>query len=146
MIPERDFFRQSITAEPFALESSDAGDDFGVSVKYGLTSAVTLDATINPDFSQVESDAFEVEINQRFPVFFSEKRPFFMEAWGCSTSPGTGGDATMRTAVHTRRIIDPSAGLKLTGARGRHTFGVLSSADASPAGEGSACSRSHAKS
>ena len=107
--------------------------DPGFSLKYGLTSAVTLDATVNPDFSQVESDAFEVEVNQRFPVFFSEKRPFFMEGLGLFNLAGTSGDATMRTAVHTRRIIDPSAGLKLTGAAGKHTFGILSSADASPA-------------
>jgi hypothetical protein len=109
--------------------------DVGVSVKYGLTSAITLDATANPDFSQVESDQFEVEVNQRFPVFFSEKRPFFMEGLGLFNLAGTGGDSTMRTAVHTRRIIDPSAGLKLTGTAGKHTFGVLSSADASPPGE-----------
>ena len=106
-----------------------------MSVKYGLTSAVTLDATVNPDFSQVESDAFEVEVNQRFPIFFSEKRPFFMEGLGLFNLAGTGGDSTMRTAVHTRKIVDPSAGLKLTGASGRHTFGVLSSADASPEGK-----------
>jgi len=89
--------------------------DLGASVKYGITSTMTLDATVNPDFSQVESDAFEVEINQRFPVFFSEKRPFFMEGLGLFNLAGTGGDATMRTAVHTRRIVDPSAGIKLTG-------------------------------
>jgi len=104
--------------------------DVGVSVKYGVTSGVTLDATVNPDFSQVESDAFEVEINQRFPIFFSEKRPFFMEGMGLFNLAGTNGDATMRTAVHTRRIIDPDAGVKLTGSSGRHTFGVLSSTDA----------------
>ena len=108
--------------------------DFGASVKYGLTSAITLDATINPDFSQVESDAFEVEVNQRFPVFFSEKRPFFMEGLGLFNIAGTGGDSSMRTAVHTRRIVDPTAGVKITGASGRHTFGLLSSADASPDG------------
>jgi hypothetical protein len=111
-----------------------AKGDLGVSVKYGLTSAVTLDGTVNPDFSQVESDAFEVEVNQRFPVFFSEKRPFFMEGLGLFNLAGAGGDATMRTAVHTRRIIDPSAGVKVTGAAGNHTFGLLSSADASPPG------------
>src|ERR671911_701970 len=104
-----------------------AGGDFGVSVKYGLTSAITLDATYNPDFSQVESDQFEVEINQRFPTFFSEKRPFFMEGLGLFNIAGTGGDSTMRTAVHTRKIVDPSAGLRLTGTAGRYTFGVLSS-------------------
>jgi hypothetical protein len=103
--------------------------DVGASIKYGVTSAITLDATVNPDFSQVESDAFEVEVNQRFPVFFSEKRPFFMEGMGLFNLAGTGGDATMRTAVHTRTIIDPSAGLKLTGSSGQHTFGLLSSTD-----------------
>ena len=77
---------------------------------------------------------FEVEVNQRFPVFFSEKRPFFMEGLGLFNLAGTNGDATMRTAVHTRTIVDPSAGLKLTGAAGRHTFGVLSSADTSVEG------------
>jgi hypothetical protein len=112
-----------------------ARGDFGMSVKYGVTSAITLDATYNPDFSQVESDQFEVEINQRFATFFSEKRPFFMEGLGLFNIAGTGGDSTMRTAVHTRTIVDPSAGLKLTGAAGRHTFGVLSSADTSPTGD-----------
>jgi hypothetical protein len=60
--------------------------DVGLSAKYGITSNITLDATINPDFSQVESDAFQVEVNQRFPIFYSEKRPFFMEAWASSIS------------------------------------------------------------
>src|SRR5262249_28373172 len=53
--------------------------DVGLSAKFGITSSITLDATINPDFSQVESDAFQVQVNQRFPIFYSEKRPFFME-------------------------------------------------------------------
>jgi hypothetical protein len=105
--------------------------DVGASVKYGITSTVTLDATINPDVSQVESDAFEVEVNNRFPVFFSEKRPFFMEGLGLFNLAGTGGDATMRTAVHTRRIVDPLAGVKLTGTSGRYTFGTLLAPDAS---------------
>jgi hypothetical protein len=111
---------------------TDTHGDLGVSVKYGLTSAVTVDATVNPDFSQVESDAFEVEVNQRFPIFFSEKRPFFMEGLGLFNLAGTGGDSTMRTAVHTRRIIDPSAGMKLMGASGPYTFALLSTGDASP--------------
>jgi hypothetical protein len=112
-----------------------AKSDFGASVKYGLTSTVTLDTTINPDFSQVESDAFEVEVNQRFPVFFSEKRPFFMEGLGLFNLAGTGYDSSMRTAVHTRHIIDPGAGVKLTGTAGRQTFAVLSANDQFPLGE-----------
>lgn len=109
--------------------------DLGLSLKYGLTSTIAFDGTVNPDFSQVESDAFEVEINQRFPVFFSEKRPFFMEGLGLLNIAGTGGNATMRTAVHTRRIIEPIAGIKLTGSSGRHTFALLSTADESVAGD-----------
>jgi hypothetical protein len=105
--------------------------DFGASVKYGITSTTTLDATINPDFSQVESDAFEVEVNNRFPIFFSEKRPFFMEGFGLFNLAGTGGDSSMRTAVHTRRIVDPLAGAKLTGTSGKYTWGALVAPDAS---------------
>ncbi|HET9272561.1 MAG TPA: DUF5916 domain-containing protein, partial [Vicinamibacterales bacterium] len=109
--------------------------DFGASVKYGITSTMTLDATINPDFSQVESDAFEVEVNNRFPIFFSEKRPFFMEGFGLFNLAGTGGDSTMRTAVHTRRIVDPLAGAKLTGTSGKYTFGTLVAPDGAVPGD-----------
>ena len=106
--------------------------NFGVSGKFGITSGITLDGTINPDFSQVESDAFQVQVNQRFPVFFSEKRPFFMEGMGLFNIAGTGGDGNMRTAVHTRKIVDPIFGSKLTGTIGKTTFGVLNAADDKP--------------
>ena len=97
--------RRRVRARPW--QDARRKGDLGASVKYGITSTTTLDATVNPDFSQVESDAFEVEVNQRFPIFFSEKRPFFMEGLGLFNLAGTGGDSTMRTAVHTRRIVDP---------------------------------------
>jgi hypothetical protein len=106
--------------------------NFGASGKIGITSGITLDGTVNPDFSQVESDAFQVQVNQRFPVFFSEKRPFFMEGMGLFNIAGTGGDSNMRTAVHTRRIVDPIYGSKLTGTIGKTTFGVLNAVDDSP--------------
>ena len=88
----------------------DDNAELGLSGKFGITSNITLDGTINPDFSQVESDAFQVEVNQRFPVFFSEKRPFFMEGMGLFNLAGTGGDGNMRTAVHTRTIVNPMWG------------------------------------
>ena len=106
--------------------------NFGASGKLGITSGITLDGTINPDFSQVESDAFQVQVNQRFPLFFSEKRPFFMEGMGLFNIAGTGGDGNMRTAVHTRRIVDPIYGSKLTGTIGKTAFGVLNAVDDSP--------------
>jgi hypothetical protein len=81
---------------------------------------------------QVESDSFQVQVNQRFPVFFSEKRPFFMEGMGLFNLAGAGGDGNMRTAVHTRRIVNPIWGTKVTGTVGKTTFGVLNSLDESP--------------
>src|SRR5207245_1706135 len=91
------------------------------------------DATVNPDFSQVESDAFQVSVNQRFPIFFSEKRPFFMEGMGLFNIAGaSGGDGNMRAAVHTRRIVDPFWGAKVTGTSGKVTFGVLNASDEHP--------------
>src|SRR5213593_2029638 len=104
----------------------------GLNAKLGITSNVTLDTTINPDFSQVESDAFQVQVNQRYPIFYKEKRPFFMEGMGLFNIAGTGGDGNMRTAVHTRRIVNPSWGSKLTGTAGKLTFGVLNASDQSP--------------
>jgi hypothetical protein len=104
----------------------------GLSGKYGITSNITLDATINPDFSQVESDAFQVQVNQRFPIFYSEKRPFFMEGMGLFNVAGTGGDGNMATSVHTRHIIKPVWGSKLTGTEGKLTFGLLNASDKTP--------------
>lgn len=116
----------------------------GVSARLGLTSTVTLDATVNPDFSQVESDAFQVEVNQRFPIFFSEKRPFFMAGSDIFKLGGVGsGDASMYAAVHTRRIVDPIVGVKLTGSQGRMSFGWLNAADQAPGREVDAGQRGH---
>lgn len=111
---------------------ADSEPNLGVNGKFGLTSGITLDGTINPDFSQVESDSFQVQVNQRFPVFFSEKRPFFMEGMGLFNMAGAGGSGNMRTAVHTRRIVNPMWGSKITGTAGKATFGVLNAADEMP--------------
>ena len=112
--------------------------DVGLSAKYGITGSITLDGTVNPDFSQVESDAFQVQTNQRFPIFFDEKRPFFMEGIGLFNVAGAGGDGNMRTAVHTRHIVNPSWGMKITGNVGRWTLGGLSSSDETPEEGGTA--------
>jgi uncharacterized protein DUF5916/cellulose/xylan binding protein with CBM9 domain len=132
LAPTVTYSRQQTRATPTAFAPADSEPDAGLSVKYGLTSEITAEGTINPDFSQVESDAFQVEVNQRFPLFFSEKRPFFMEGLGNFELAGVGGDAIMRTAVHTRRIVDPAWGLKTTGSAGRVNFGVLAAGDQAP--------------
>ena len=98
--------------------------DLGVTAKYSLTPTVTLDLAVNPDFAQIEADQTVVTANQRFPIFFQEKRPFFLEGIDIFQTP--------IQAVHTRTIIDPDIALKLSGKRGRNTFGVLFASDNAP--------------
>ena len=108
--------------------------EFGANLKYGITSSLTLDGTWNPDFSQVESDAGQLEINNRFALFFPEKRPFFLEGADIfQTRFGMPGQEFMSPPVnvfHSRRITDPDGGLKLTGKTGRLSLGVLGAIDA----------------
>src|SRR5258707_8030889 len=98
--------------------------DLGLTMKYSLTPTVTLDLTVNPDFAQVEADQTVVTANQRFPIFFEEKRPFFLE--------GIDIFQTRLQAVHTRAIVNPDIAVKLTGKRGRNTFAVLLASDKAP--------------
>jgi hypothetical protein len=98
--------------------------DPGLTVKYGITPTVTLDFALNPDFAQIEADETVVTANQRFPIFFEEKRPFFLEGIDIFQTP--------LQAVHTRTIIDPDYAAKLTGKIGRNTFGLLVASDNAP--------------
>lgn len=98
--------------------------DPGITGKYTLTPTVTLDFAVNPDFAQVEADQLVVTANQRFPIFFEEKRPFFLE--------GIDIFSTQIAAVHTRAIVDPDFATKLTGKVGRNTFGLLLASDNGP--------------
>ena len=98
--------------------------EVGVTVKYSLTPTVTLDLAVNPDFAQVEADQTVVTANQRFPIFFEEKRPFFLEGIDIFRTP--------LTAVHTRSIVDPDVAVKLSGKRGKNTFGLLLASDNAP--------------
>ncbi len=98
--------------------------DPGLTLKYGFSPKVTLDFTLNPDFAQVEADQTVVTANQRFPIFFEEKRPFFLEGIDYFQTP--------LQAVHTRTIIDPDYAVKLTGKLGRNTFGLLLGNDNAP--------------
>jgi hypothetical protein len=98
--------------------------DLGLTMKLGVTPTMTLDFALNPDFAQVEADRPVITANQRFPIFFDEKRPFFLE--------GIDIFQTLMTAVHTRAIIDPDIAVKLTGRRGRDTYGLLLASDNAP--------------
>ena len=98
----------------------------GVNLKYGVTSNLVLDFTYNPDFSQIESDRPQIEVNRRFPLFFSELRPFFLEGQEVFDVRGP------VNFIHTRTIVDPRYGAKLTGKVGKATLGVLIANDEAP--------------
>ena len=100
----------------------------GANIKYGITSNMTLDFTYNPDFSQIETDRPQIEVNQRFSLFFPELRPFFLEGQEIFE---IAGPPTLRH-VQTRTIVDPQYGAKLTGKVGRTSLGLLFANDEAP--------------
>ena len=89
----------------------------GLDAKVATRNGVTVDVTVNPDFSQVESDKPQVTVNKRFEVVFPEKRPFFIENAGYFSTP--------EEFVFSRRIVDPQFGARLTGKAGGWAFGAL---------------------
>ncbi|HET9838108.1 MAG TPA: DUF5916 domain-containing protein [Candidatus Angelobacter sp.] len=117
-----------------ALDERDpAGDRFtgkhvepkaGLDSKVVIKDSVVLDTTINPDFGQIESDDPQVTVNQRFEVFFPEKRPFFQENSNFFQTP--------LNLLFTRRIADPLYGVRLTGKTGPWAIGTLLANDRSP--------------
>ncbi|HET8699359.1 MAG TPA: DUF5916 domain-containing protein, partial [Gammaproteobacteria bacterium] len=102
----------------------DTESDIGLDAKFVLHDSFVLDLTLNPDFSQVESDQPQVTVNQRFEVQFPERRPFFLENSDYFT--------TETPLVFTRRIIDPEGGLKLTGRQGPWGVGTMIMNDEAP--------------
>ena len=130
----------AVDAQPFVTATADGArddvtgrfdrqsvnPDAGLNLRLGFTS-YALDATLNPDFSQVESDQGQVTLNQRFALFFPEKRPFFLEGIELFGSP--------QTLVYTRRIVDPKAGAKLTGKFGQLGVAHLTAVDQTDAGD-----------
>lgn len=98
--------------------------EFGMTAKFSLTPTITLDFAYNPDFAQVEADAPVSTANVRFPIFFQEKRPFFLERIDIFQSG--------LNVVNTRAIVDPDIAAKLTGRRGKNTFGLLYASDNAP--------------
>jgi hypothetical protein len=102
----------------------DTETDIGLDAKIVIRDSFVLDATINPDFSQVESDEPQVTVNQRFEVQFAERRPFFIE--------NADYFATETPLVFTRRIVDPELGVKFTGRQGPWGIGAMLIDDEAP--------------
>lgn len=98
-----------------SLEKGEGDLDPGLTARWGFTPNMTLAATVNPDFSQVEADALQMNVDEPFALFFPETRPFFME--------GADYFQTRMNVVYTRMLREPAWGLKLTGKENGHTLG-----------------------
>lgn len=126
-------YGQKYFQEAGALRQDAAARDLSLTGKYGLTSQLILDATWNPDFSQIEADAGQVDINLRYDLYFPEKRPFFLEGNEMFLHAGSSQGDPLDALVHTRTIIDPRAGIKITGKVGnKDTIASIFALDESP--------------
>lgn len=93
----------------------------GISGKWGITPNLNLSFAVNPDFSQIEADAAQLDINTQYALYYNEKRPFFLEGKDFFNTP-------MR-ALYTRAVADPDFGLKLTGKLNKHALGMFVTRD-----------------
>ncbi len=110
---------RNLQIAPYAATAGD--QRAGLDAKAVFRDAITLDLTMNPDFSQVESNEPQVTVNRRFEVFFPEKRPFFVENAGLLQTPVN--------LFFSRRIADPQYGMRVSGKAGAYAFGVVGAND-----------------
>ncbi|MBP1642284.1 MAG: hypothetical protein H6Q03_953 [Acidobacteria bacterium] len=103
------------------LETGPVDTELGLTAAWGVTPNLILNAALNPDFSQVEADALQLDVNERFALFYPERRPFFLE--------GADFFATPYRTVFTRNVADPDWGLKLSGKLGAHALGTFIASD-----------------
>jgi hypothetical protein len=133
VLPDLTYSQQHL-ASGGQLSRVSSRPDVGVTAKYGIAAQLTADGTFNPDFSQVEADAGQIDINLRAPLFFAEKRPFFLESQEVFNLGGPSQEGPLQAFLHTRTIVNPLVGLKVSGKLApRDTLAVLYSADEQPA-------------
>ena len=107
--------------DPGSFQNGRVAPDASLGLKYAFQSGWTAEATLNPDFSQVESDAAQVDVNSTFALFYPERRPFFQEGMDLYETP--------HNVFYSRSINDPQAATKLTGRRGGASFGWVGARD-----------------
>lgn len=132
ILPEATFNVKKVSHEG-RLTAAPADNNFGLSAKYSLTSSFIMDAAYNPDFSQVESDAGQIDVNLRYALNYPEKRTFFQEGLDYLGFSGSTKSTPLGAVVNTRNVVDPLLGLKLTGKLGgSNILSVLYSIDKFP--------------
>ncbi|NQZ22194.1 MAG: carbohydrate binding family 9 domain-containing protein [Colwellia sp.] len=103
---------------PGEWQDGDTDVDPGLDIRWGITQDMVLNVTVNPDFSQVEADSGQLDVNNTYSLFYPEKRPFFLD--GASYF-----DTSNFNFVHTRNIAEPDVGIKLTGKTDQHSYGLM---------------------
>ncbi|MFZ5981493.1 MAG: carbohydrate binding family 9 domain-containing protein, partial [Candidatus Zixiibacteriota bacterium] len=103
------------------FENEDVKGEMSLGGKYSINSDITFEATYNPDFSQIEADAGQIDVNSPVALFLEERRPFFQE--------GRDIFRTLFNSLDTRTIHDPEFAAKLTGRSGKYRFGFISAVD-----------------
>ncbi|UCD65134.1 MAG: carbohydrate binding family 9 domain-containing protein [Candidatus Zixiibacteriota bacterium] len=103
--------------DPSTFDNDDPDGEFSINGKYAVSSDVTAELTYNPDFSQVEADAAQVDVNTNFALFYSERRPFFQE--------GSDLFKTIFDAVYTRSVNDPDFAAKVTARKDRTSVAYM---------------------
>jgi hypothetical protein len=103
------------------FKNGDPGGELSLGGKYSLSSDVTAEATVNPDFSQIESDAVQIDINSTTALYYPERRPFFQE--------GSDIFQTLFNSFYSRLISNPQYAAKLTGRVGPNSIGFLTALD-----------------
>lgn len=105
-----------------SFDNQSLDGDVALNVRYAFSSGLTAEGTFNPDFSQVESDVAQIDVNTTFALFFPERRPFFQE--------GSDVFGTFFDVLYTRQINNPQFATKLVGRTGRTTIAYLGARDA----------------
>ncbi len=103
-----------------------------VDMRWGVNEDMIINATLNPDFSQVEADQAQLDVNNTFMLFFPERREFFLDGaeYFNTVNAGNNNDnGGSNTLVYTRNINDPQAGVKLTGKSDNHTYALMAAND-----------------
>jgi len=134
LLPAFTHSRRAVRNDAGVMET-ERKSDWSLTGTYGITPSLILDATLNPDFSQVEADAGQVDANLRYGLFFPEKRPFFLEG-SENFNIAAAMNSPLQAVLHTRTIVDPKWGAKVTGKVGpRDTLAVLAAEDTAEAAE-----------
>lgn len=105
-------------ALPGNWDNGDINAEAGLDLRWGVTQDAVINATINPDFSQIESDALELDVNTTYSIYYNEKRPFFLDGASYFQS-------SLLELLYTRTIAEPEVGVKLTGKTAQHSYAFM---------------------